>query len=308
MKKLLLAFITLTILISCSSSSKHLVSGNYDAALQKSAKKIRKNPDKFDEVDTFNDAYRMAYNKDNAEVNRLKQLNNPANWSKIYSIYVRMNKRQDLAASLPPVGISYEQRDFHSEIATAKTNATEYAYNKGVELLATYDRDDARLAYNKFKEAQGFNADYKDVRAKLKEAKMNGTTNIFFRVEDNTTTTAPENLLVSIQRMNVNDLDKNWKNYDSYADTNKYYHYSVILKIYTIEISPEELKEAASIETKEVKDGFDYILDAKGNVTKDSLGNDIKVPRYKTISCTITRFKQKKTAKITGENLLPRNF
>ena len=67
-----------------------------------------------------------------------------------------------------------------------------------------------------------------------------------------------------------------------------------------IEVSPEQLKETTVTETKEVEDGFDYILDANGNVTKDSLGNDIKVPRYKTVSCEVVDFHQNKTARLTG--------
>ncbi|MBL4594196.1 MAG: hypothetical protein JKX68_10330, partial [Flavobacteriales bacterium] len=106
MKKLIPFLIIAILFASCKSSSKQLSTGNYDAAIKKSAKKIRKNPGKFEEVDTFNDAYRMAYDRDNTEVNRLKQEGNPANWGKIYYLYVKMNKHQDIAASLPPVGIN----------------------------------------------------------------------------------------------------------------------------------------------------------------------------------------------------------
>jgi hypothetical protein len=300
MKKLLIIIAATLFMVACKSSSKQLESGNYDAALQKSAKKIKKNPGKFEEVDTFNDAYRLAYEKDNTEVNRLKELGDPANWGKIYAIYVRMNKRQDLAASLPSVGINYEERDFSGEITTAKDNATEYAYAKGVDLLATNNRFEARKAYERFNEAKRYNPAYKDVNAKLAEAKLAGTTNVFFRIEDNAKVVAPQAMMEAIQNIDVNDLDKTWRNYDSYIDTTKLYHYSIILSLQMIDVSPEQLKETASIESKEVSDGFDYVLDANGNVTKDSLGNDVKVPKYKTITCKVQRFHQMKTARISG--------
>jgi len=166
MKKIVPFLIVVIFLASCKSSSKQLAEGNYDAALQKSAKKIKKNPGSFDEVDTFNDAYRLAYAQDNTEVNRLKQEGNPANWSRIYQLYVTMKGRQDLAASLPPVGINYEEKDFSGEIANAKTNATEYAYAKGDELMAKNNKMDARLAYDKYNEVKSYNPDYKDVKEK----------------------------------------------------------------------------------------------------------------------------------------------
>ncbi len=300
MKRSLFVFITTLFLFSCSSSSKQLESGNYDAALKKSAKKIKKNPGKFEEVDTFNDAYKMAYNRDNDEINRLKQQGNPANWSKIYVLYLKMKSHQDLAASLPPVGVVYEERNFNNEIATAKTNATQYAYAKGENLLAKNDRFEARKAYAKFQEVKRYDANFKDVNEKLKQARFLGTTNVFFRIENNANIVAPKTMMEEIQNINIDDLDKKWLNYDSYIDTTRLYHYSIILNIKVIAVSPEQLTQKANAESKEIEDGFDYVLDANGNVKKDSLGNDIKVTKYKTIRCKVIRYKQKKTARITG--------
>ena len=301
MKKLILLLSIVGFLLACSSSSKKLASGNYDAALKKSAKKIKKNPGKFEEVDTFNAAYDGAYNKDNTEVNRLKQLGDPANWSKIYSIYVRMKGRQDLAASLPPVGINYTQRDYDSEITTARLNATEYAYAKGDEHMAKNDRLEARKAFNRYKEAKRFTPDIRDVNQKIVGAKAAGITNVFFRIEDNAAVLVPKEMMQEIQNIDVNDLDKGWVNYDSYIDTTTLYHYSVILNIKMIEVTPDDIAKLNSVEKKEVPDGFDYVMDANGNVKKDTLGNDIKIQKFKTIQCNVTRYHQTKGARIMGD-------
>jgi hypothetical protein len=301
MKKLIPFLVVAILLASCKSSSKQLSSGNYDAAIKKSAKKIKKNPGKYEEVDTFNDAYRLAYDRDNTEVNRLKQEGNPANWSKIYYLFLKMKKHQDIAASLPPVGINYEERDFSGELSTAKNNATEYAYAKGEEHLAKNDRFEARKAYSRYKEAQKFSPNYKDVKEKVAIAQKAGKTNVYFRIEDNAAVTVPDALMNEIQNINVNDLDKKWTNYDSYIDTTVLYHYSVILNLKMIEVSPELLNKERFTESREIEDGFDYVLDANGNVTKDSLGNDVKIIRYKTITCKLARFYQKKTARISGD-------
>ncbi len=301
MKKLLFICLVTLFIVSCKSSSKQLASGNYDAALKKSAKKIKKNPGKFEEVDTFNDAYRLAYDRDNTEVNRLKQEGNPANWGRIYQLYVAMKGRQDLAASLPPVGINYTERDYTGEIATAKSNATEYAYAKGDELMSKNTREDARLAYKRYNEALKYNSDYKDVKEKVKQAKLAGTTNVFFRIEDNTKVLVPKALMEEIQNIDIDELDKGWINYDSYIDTTILYHYSIILNLKLIDVAPEKISENSATESKEIQDGFDYVLDANGNVTKDSLGNDIKIPRYKTITCKVVRYQQNKAARVAGD-------
>lgn len=300
MKKILYCFVIISILTSCASSSKKLESGDYDSALKKSAKKIRKSPGKFEEVNTFNAAYKGAYNKDNAEIVRLKQQGNPANWSKIYKVYMRMKGRQDLAASLPPVGLEYQERDYDSEILTAKNNATEYAYAKAEELMAKNDRMEARKAYSFYQEAKGYSPDFKDVDEKMIAAKKAGMTNVFFRIEDNAEVLVPQKMMEEIQNIDVNDLDKGWINYDSYIDTTTLYHYSVILNVKLIEVTPDNVSKTHTVEKKEVQDGFDYVLDANGNVKKDSLGNDIKIPKYKTIQCNVTRYQQTKSARITS--------
>ena len=51
-------------------------------------------------------------------------------------------------------------------------------------------------------------------------------------------------------------------------------------------------------DSKKVEDGWEYVLDAKGNVMKDSLGNDIKTKKYKTISCDVIETVQKKESTI----------
>ena len=61
MRKLLPFLLIAILFAACKSSTKQLERGDYDAALQKSAKKIKRNPSKnAEEVYIFNDAYRMA--------------------------------------------------------------------------------------------------------------------------------------------------------------------------------------------------------------------------------------------------------
>jgi len=301
MKYLFSIIVISSLFFACSSSSKKLEKGDYDAAMEKSAKKIKRDPGKFEEVDVFNDAYRMAYMQDHNFVMRLKKAGNPANWIQIYKIYTRMNKRQDLAQSLPSVGVVvYEEQDFNSEILNARNKATEYAYAKGIELLATNDKIKAREAYKKFLEAKQLTPNFRDVSEKVAEAKLKGTTNVFFTIEDQSETVVPKQLMDDLQAVDISSLDKGWLNYDNYIDSNLIYHYSVILTMTEILISPEELKESFSKESKQIEDGFDYVLDENGNVKKDTLGNDIKIPRYKTIYCGVKRVHQRKTARISG--------
>lgn len=300
--RIFLSFIIIaSLVVGCKSSSKQLERGDYDAALQKSAKKIKRNPTKNDdEVWVFNDAYKMATTRDNDAISRLKRKGDPALWGKIYRIYLNMDARQNLAISLPPVGIDFTEVNYTPEINSARAKAAEYAYARGVQLLKIDNRFEARKAHSRFLEVKSYEEHYKDVDDKLAEAKFFGTTNIYFKIVDNSQVVAPIGLIDEVQRINMDELNEPWKTYDTYPDTNKVYHYSIFLNLKLIDVSPEEVQENNYTETKKVEDGFEYVLDANGNVKKDTLGNDIKIQKFKTISCHVKELHQFKTARISG--------
>jgi len=70
------------------------------------------------------------------------------------------------------------------------------------------------------------------------------------------------------------------------------------LNLNEIHASPEQIKEIHYSETKEIQDGFQYALDSNGNVLKDSLGNDIKVPKYVKVTCNIIEIHQFKSVAV----------
>lgn len=300
MKNSLLLILIATIIVSCTSSEKLMNKGKYEAALRKSAKNIKKNPTKMDEVYVFNESYDFLFKRDLNLVNNLKAEGNAANWERIYAVYRQMKERQHLANTLPPVGIKITQMDFDAEINNAKTNASEYAYTKGMEYLNKNDRFEARKAYSEFLKVKKFDANFKDVNQKINEAKALGTTNVLFGLQNSAGMPLPESFIQNIMSLDLNTYNKDWTHYDKYADTTKQYHYAVTLNIKLVEVTPDNVKENNYTETKEVEDGWQYVLDANGNVKKDSLGNDIKVPKYKTISCQIKEVTQSKAARITG--------
>ena len=73
------------------------------------------------------------------------------------------------------------------------------------------------------------------------------------------------------------------------------------MNITNIEVTPSLVKEREYREEKEIKDGFEYILDENGNVMKDSLGNDIKVDRYVEIQAWVLETFQQKMANVSGQ-------
>ena len=97
MKRIVPVIFILTILLAgCGSSKKQLEKGNYDAAIQKAVKDLRKDPKDTKQIDILNQAYKIANEQDNERVRMLKMEGKPNSWDEIYLVYKALNDRQAL--------------------------------------------------------------------------------------------------------------------------------------------------------------------------------------------------------------------
>ena len=68
-----------------------------------------------------------------------------------------------------------------------------------------------------------------------------------------------------------------------------------------IAVSPDQSLQRDSVIKRDVEDGFTYVLDKRGNVMRDTLGNDIKQKKYKTLQCALVETIQAKACRIDGD-------
>ena len=134
----------------------------------------------------------------------------------------------------------------------------------------------------------------------LTVALNNGKTHILFNIENETTILLPADFETELTKISLTDINKLWINYDVAEVEGRTYSYKATLNIKVIDISPEKIKEVHYTDSKQMEDGFTYLLDKNGNVVKDSLGNDIKIPKYTTISCAVIETQQRKSAVVSG--------
>lgn len=300
---ILIIFVASFALASCTSSKRYLERQQYDMAIMKSVKKLMRNPTKIKEIDILRRAFQMANQQDNERITYLKTTGQPDIWDEIFQIYMRMKGRQERVKALPQSvlsAIGYEYIDYTKEIVNAQQNAAEYYYQKGLSLLKNGDRYSARQAYDMFMNSKRFFTNYKDVDRQLIIAQQMGTANILFEVKNSSGKILPEGFVDEVLKIYLTDLDQLFVKYYTSYDINITYHYYARLNITHIDVSPESIKEIYYTESKEVQDGWDYVLDSNGNVMKDSLGNDIKIPHMETISCNIREIQMHKQAIVSG--------
>jgi hypothetical protein len=300
--------VTLLILIAltvsgCVSSKKFLQQGEYDLSIKKSVKKLMKDPDKAKEITVLTQAYKLANQQDLDKITYLKKTGEPDIWDKIFTTYFHLKIRQAKVKILPQAVldiIGYEYVNYDQEIIEAKKKAAAYFYAHAQTLLKEGDRTNARSAYYELLKVKGYYDSYKDLDSIMKVALAQGTANVLFKMKNQTTLLLPVEFESALTKISMTDLNKMWLNYDVNEMEGRDYAYVILVNIKAIDVSPEALKEVHYTESKEIADGFTYLLDANGNVVKDSLGNDIKIPKYKTITCSIVETQQHKTALITG--------
>ena len=118
----------------------------------------------------------------------------------------------------------------------------------------------------------------------MDQAVLIGTNNVLFKIRNLSQQVMPKDFENELLKITLKKLNKQWLNFDTRENQNLYYDYTIYLNIKAIDKTPERIKEIHYDETKRIRDGDEYVLDENGNVKKDSLGNDIKIPKYVTIA------------------------
>ncbi len=316
MKKTTLLFLLATVFIaSCSSiksTEKAINSGNYDKAISLSVKNLAKN--KYKEknqpyVVMLRDAFKKATDRDSDKILFLEKENNPDNLEAIYTLYQRLSNRQEKIKPLLPLKIlrsgknaDFDIVNYNNKIIEAKENYSAALYENAVTLLneGSQNKMNYRRAFDEFQHLNKINSNYKDTRSLLEEAHQKGIDFVFVSVNNDTHQFIPRRLeddLLAIDTYGLNDL---WTKYHSRRDDRINYDFDLELNFRRIDVSPEQIHEKEIIKEKQIKDGKKYLLNDKGEVVKDSLGNKIKVDKFKKIRCQFYRFTQFKSSKVIG--------
>lgn len=303
MKRIYIIGILLVFIASCTSSTKYLQRGQYDAAIEKSVKKLMKKPDNTNEIGVLKKALQIANQKNLDKIKSLQFTGQPDIWESIFLNYDQLIARQETVERLPQkvlAKIEFERIDYNKQRAEAKNKAAEFLYANAQNLLKTNNRQDARKAYNELLRLQKFYPNYPNLRLLIDEAILIGTNNVLFKIQNQTRTVMPKDFEAELLKITLKNLNQQWLNFDTRESQALYYDYTIYLNLKNIDVSPEQIKESTYEETLRVRDGDEYVLDKNGNVMKDSLGNDIKVPKYVIVKAQIVETRMEKSAIVQG--------
>jgi hypothetical protein len=295
-------------LFSCASPEKLLNQGNYDALIEKSVKSLIRNPDNEEDAVLLDKAYTLANERDLNRIKYLKVEGNPDTWDEMLGLYNNLKYRQNNVRKVLPLQIKgqtiqYEMVDYDAEIVSAKRKAAEYFYNHGLKLMEEKNKEAYRQAYYELSRARSYSGDsYRNLAQIINEAKYLGTSRALIGVENRTIINLPPEFIEGLKAVNPSQINSDWVEYYTQApDKSIKFDYHIEIVLQNISVSPDDVQNKDLIEKKTVDDGFEYVLDAKGNVMKDTAGNDIKIKKYKEIQCTVIESYQRKDCSISGE-------
>ncbi len=295
---------------SCVSAEKLVDHGRYDDAIELAQRKLsgkqRKNPKL---VRAAEEAFRKVTAREMREIERLKRSNRDENWGQINAITRRIRERQEALQPLLPLtdknGYTADFRFVEVDALEqeSRDKAAAFHYAEAGSLLQRArqgDKPAARAAYRELEETQRYFRRYENSAALKQEAHELGITHIMVRVENNAPVITPAEFDRYLTNINIADLNNFWQHYHVRPNRNRNYDYEIKVRITDILVSPEVVREREYVDSKTIQDGFEYVLDERGNVAKDSLGNDIKVPRDVTIEAWVIETLQQKEANVEG--------
>jgi len=308
MKKILpFVFILAIIMSGCGSSKKQLEKGNYDAAIEKSVKQLRKDKTDKKQIAVLESAYKIANDQDNERVRFLKMEGKPGNWDEIYQVYKRLSDRQSLVRTVTPLNdggrsVDFPYVDYIQDMVTAKQKAADFYYAHGIELMKSNIKESFRQAYYEFIRAKEYVGDYSGIDAKILDAKSKGISRVFVSIQNSSMLKFPKDFEDDLLALDLPNLNSEWvQYYTQNLNDNTVYGYFVNVNIKNIAVGDNQTVQIDSVFKKDIDDGFSYVLDKKGNVMKDSLGNDIKQKKYKTVQCALAETVQRKACRIDGD-------
>lgn len=313
MKRLLLLGM-FAILMACGGIKKTqeaLNTGDYGSAINKSLKNLAQNKSKKGNqpyIILLEEAYRKNTERELKRISFLEEDDNAANYEAIYTSYSTLKNIQERIKPLLPLTIIEENRsakfkfkEYGSDLLDAKEQLSEYLYDNAEDLMNTASsKFDYRKAYDDFVYLNQINPGFEDSKQLMETAYEKGLHYVKVGMVNETQQIIPARLEQDLLNFNTYGLDELWTRYHTNPQANIAYDYDMHIAFRNISISPEQVNEKQIVKEKQIKDGYRYATDGNGAIVKDSLGNKIKVDKFKTVRCDFYQFTQFKAAQVDG--------
>ena len=304
MKNLLLLTMVMALLSACASADKMLERGDYDGLVNLAARKLSGKKKKDVYVLALEEGFEKITRRNMATIESLKTSNDPEDWEDIIAIARDIDRRQDkIEPFLPLISETGYQAKFtfirtDKIINEAKITAVNLYEKRLDDMVASArkgNKKQARQAFYLIDQIRSLSDQY--YKPELRDEMWSiGINKIFLRIENNSNLIMPAGYEEELLSADFANIGGSWDRFYTEIDENMEIDYQVVLRIVDVATTHDEWREIEYPYVKDVVDGWEYVLDAKGNVAKDSLGNDIKRDRIIRVNATVVETVQTKKA------------
>lgn len=313
-KYFLFSIILITLVFNaCSpqkSIQKQIYSGNYEGAIKKSIKHLKK--DKRSKrnqpyILLLEEAFAKATDRDLRKIQTLEAERNPAFLEDIYLLYKDIQNRQESIRPLLPLFITEQNRDaqfnlkdYSPRIRLYRNSMSEFFYQQAIDLLESRGapKQKYKKAYNNLEYIRKENPNYKDSEQIMNELWLNGATFVHIYTRNDTRMTIPKRLEQDLLNFSTWGLNNKWIVYHNHKVKELDYDEAIIISFREIQVSPEQMKEKQFSTERIIKTGTKVLKDSNGKEVKDSNGNVIKEDITKKVKASIIEFRQFKTCRV----------
>ena len=137
------------------------------------------------------DAYDKVLTQDLAKNSQLKKDGNPELYKMIYESYVDLEARQNAIKRISPLYIDgklirLEYNDYSDDLVSYRYKTSDYLMDKGLDLLDSGTKPNARKAYSLFDYVNTINPNFEDVVSLMHEAHEAGINYVHVSITNNT--------------------------------------------------------------------------------------------------------------------------
>ena len=308
MKKIILLGLTVALVSSCVSTEKLLETGAYEELITRATRKLAGNKKHDQIVFALEEGFKKLSVEELNKIDSYKKTNTAESWESALNIAYRIESIQNKIKPLLPLVSEKGHRanikfvNTTEIIKEARTTAASIYYIKLTNLTnEAYagNKKAAREAYHMINRIDDLSGDYDLVRLK-NEMHLAGINKIVLNIEDRSLGRLPRRIYDELNFIPLSNDIHDWNRYYTETGEEDEMDYKVVYRILEWGADREQYRTVENTYRKEITDGWEYILDANGNVIKDSSGNDIKRERKIKVNATVTETIQSKRAYIRG--------
>ncbi|MDL5050853.1 hypothetical protein QQ054_33175 [Oscillatoria amoena NRMC-F 0135] len=176
MHRPILYYLTLSVLLGCSSGKQAYERGDYYGAVMQAIGRLKQNPDHSKSRETLRNSYPMAVEWLETDAKNQIESNSNSKWKNALESYQKINAMYEAVRQTPgALRVIPNPKSYYDQLGPIKEKAADELYTQGINSLMKGTRADARRAYFQFAEANQYVPNFKDVVEYLEKSKFEAT-------------------------------------------------------------------------------------------------------------------------------------